>query len=81
MEYFKDNDEIVNDSDGNQYDPNKSYVIVSNEDGFLVYYVQLVVKNDGIDSGYRGIEEINSEELDGDKRYQYYKNSINLTTR
>lgn len=81
LDYFKDNDEIVNDSDGNQYDPYESYVIVSNEDGFLVYYVQLVAKNNGMDDSYRGIEKVNSEELDGDKRYQYYRNSIELSSR
>lgn len=69
-------DEIEHDSDGNSYDKEESFVVVKNEDGFLNYYVQLVAKNKKESNHYHGIKMVNVEDLDGDDRYQYYKNDI-----
>ena len=69
-------DEISHDSDGYGYDVQKSYVKIANEDGYLVYYVQLLAITNNSQKRYRGIKEVNVEELDGDNRYQYYENSI-----
>lgn len=77
-----DTDDIVRDTDGYLYDLNLSNVKVVNENGFLVYYVQLLAPNkepkeitpeNGGKKSYRGIVRTNSDELDGDNRYQLYK--------
>ncbi len=71
-------DDIVRDTDGYTYDLNKSYVKISNDNGFLIYSVQLVASNGKGDNSYRGIKEAKEEDLTGDSRYQLYRNNINL---
>lgn len=71
-------DDIVRDSDGYEYDSDASYVMVANEDGFLVYYVQLLAPNGKGDFHYKGIVYVDSERLDDDDRYQLYKNDYYL---
>ena len=78
LKYFENTGELQNDSDGYEYDMFQSFVNVKNEDGFLVYYVQLVAKNYKGNNHYRGIKLVDIEKLDGDDRYQYYKNDFEI---
>lgn len=70
-------DEIIRDPDGYAYNLNKSFIELSVVNGYIVYKVQLVTspKNDG---KYRGIKLTDSENLDGDTRYDAYVNDVSL---
>ena len=70
-------DEIIRDPDGYAYKLNKSFIELSVVNGYIVYKVQLVTspKNDG---KYRGIKLTDSENLDGDTRYDAYVNDVSL---
>ena len=68
--------DVEKDSDGNEYDLDRSYVKVTRENGYLIYYVQLVsCKN----SSCAGIIETKSDNLDSDNKYDYYKDNQNIS--
>ena len=58
--------DIEKDPDGNMYDEDKSYVVITRDDGYLKYYINLVTEDNGT---YKGIGLVDSEELEGDDRY------------
>ena len=70
-------DQISKDSDGNSYDTINSYVIMQIVDGYITYNVQLVV-NTGNCGKARGIRSVNYENLDSDRRYDFYSNKIDV---
>jgi len=75
--------EVEKDPDGYTYDLDESYVVIVIKDGYLVYYVQLVVDTNTDEnkaSSYRGIRLTNVDDLDGDTRYEKYKKNISLPT-
>ena len=66
--------DVEKDADGNTYDLDKSYVVLTRKDGFIEYYVQLVAMNSN--NNYTGISLVNSDNLDTDKRYDTYNNNL-----
>ena len=70
-------DQISKDSDGNLYDTINSYVIMQIVDGYITYNVQLVA-NTGNCEKARGIRSVNYENLDSDRRYDFYSNKIDV---
>jgi len=68
--------DVEKDSDGNEYDLDRSYVKVTRENGYLIYYVQLVSCEN---SSCTGIIETKSDNLDSDNKYDYYKDNQNIS--
>lgn len=70
-------DQISKDSDGNSYDTINSYVIMQIVDGYITYNVQLVADTGNCGKA-RGIRNVNYENLDSDRRYDFYSNKIDV---
>ena len=70
-------DQISKDPDGNLYDTEKSFVFMQVIDGYINYYVSLIVDT-GDCNAARGIGNVNYENLDGDTRYDAYSDRLNI---
>ena len=76
LRYLNTND-IDKDPDGIIYDLDNSYVIVAKKNGYLFYYVNLVVKKG---DKYRGISLVESNKLESDSTANGGINRYNLIT-
>ena len=70
--------DIEKDPDGDAYDLENSYVIVARVDGFLTYYVNLVV--DKGDGKLKGISLTSEESLDELEKSALVVNNLTLLT-
>ena len=73
LSYLATND-VEKDPDGNLYDIEQSYVVVTRDNGYLKYYVNLVTETDT--NSYKGIRLVDSDELDGDDRYKLIESGL-----
>ncbi|MDD6224540.1 MAG: type II secretion system protein [bacterium] len=73
-----DNQDLTKDPEGNNYDEDNSFVIVTKtETGELTYHVNLVaIDSEGKPT--RGIRLKKKSELDGDNRLQYVEKNITI---
>lgn len=78
LSYLGTND-IKNDPNGDEYSKEYSYVVVSREDGYLVYYVNLIAK-DSNNNFTKGIELVNINELEKDTKYTHIKSASEFNT-
>lgn len=75
---YVDSSDVALDFDGNSYDLVNSYVILTIEDGFITYYVNLVSKNSN--DKYTGVMLTNIENLSSKERNKYYQKNIDLSS-
>lgn len=74
LSYLNTND-IKKDPDGNEYDQSNSYVIVVRKEGYLEYFVNLVVKKD---TKYSGIKLVAESELSKDNRLSLVQKDMTI---
>jgi len=78
LRYLNTND-IESDPDNVEYDVNNSFVVVSRQDGYLVYYVNLMSTVNSKNK-VKGISLVNVEDLEKDDKYKkiktYDENSV-----
>lgn len=73
LDYLSTSD-VEKDPNGEEYDVNKSYVIIVRKDGYLSYYVNLV------STSGKGISLVDVNELSGDNRYKKVNKSNSVLT-
>lgn len=73
LDYLSTSD-VEKDPNGEEYDVNKSYVVIVRKEGYLYYYVNLV------STSGKGISLVDVNELSGDNRYKKVKKSNSVLT-
>jgi len=71
-----DNEDLAKSPDGDPYNEDKSYVIVTKKNGSLIYYVSLVSTDS--EGKNRGIELVEKSQLEKDGRLSYVRKNIKI---